>query len=87
VHSTLTSKRASRRIEGGGVDAEGMRAIWDGLDSCWEEFDSLRRSFGSGNIVGEVDLQVERFVSGWQVGAHLFGQQHCNLTSSPLGGI
>ncbi|KAF5372942.1 hypothetical protein D9758_001674 [Tetrapyrgos nigripes] len=68
VHSILTSKRAVRRMEaGGGVDAEGMRGIWDGLDSCWEEFDSLRRSFGGGNIGAEVDVQVERFVSGWQI--------------------
>jgi len=49
-----------------------MRDIWDGLESCWEEFESLRRSFGGGVIAGEVDVQVERFVSGWQVRVQYF---------------
>ncbi|KAK7440186.1 hypothetical protein VKT23_017129 [Stygiomarasmius scandens] len=93
VHSVLTSRRAARRIEEGrGIDAEGMRDIWDGLDSCWEEFESLRRSFGGGVIAGEVDVQVERFVSGWQI--FIFEchniireslKQHTSRPSSPAG--
>ncbi|THV07898.1 hypothetical protein K435DRAFT_788229 [Dendrothele bispora CBS 962.96] len=95
VHSVLTGKRAGRRIqEAGGIDAEGMRDIWDGLESCWEEFESLRRSFGGDVMAGEVDVQVERFVSGWQI--FIFEchniireslKQYTSRPSSPAGNL
>jgi hypothetical protein len=67
VHTVLTGVKAARRAEeGGGVDAEGMREIWEGLDQCWEDFEAIRR--GTGNtLVADVDIQIERFVSGWQI--------------------
>ncbi|KIK63625.1 hypothetical protein GYMLUDRAFT_83637 [Collybiopsis luxurians FD-317 M1] len=71
VHAILTGAKAARRAEeGGGIDAEGMRDVWEGLDRCWEEFEAVRRSTGAspgGTIMGDVDIQVERFVSCWQI--------------------
>ncbi|KAF9072918.1 hypothetical protein BDP27DRAFT_1319641 [Rhodocollybia butyracea] len=71
IHAVLTGVKATRRIEeGGGVDAEGMREVWEGLDRCWEEFEAIRRgsnaSAGS-SMAGDADIQIERFVSGWQI--------------------
>ncbi|KAF5391806.1 hypothetical protein D9757_001781 [Collybiopsis confluens] len=68
VHANLTGVKAARKAEEGrGIDAEGMRDIWEGLDRCWEEFEAVRRSASSSAGVGDVDVQVERFVSGWQI--------------------
>ncbi|GAW06275.1 fungal zn -cys binuclear cluster domain protein [Lentinula edodes] len=62
---------ASRTAElGGGVDAEGMREVWEGLDSCWDEFEALRRGISTsagGSMLGDVDIRTERFVSCWQI--------------------
>lgn len=72
VHAYLTGAKAARRAEeGGGIDAEGMREIWEGLDRCWEEFEAVRRgtSPGAGGAVAADDIQIERFVSCWQVSA------------------
>lgn len=65
MHRVLTGGKASRKVEeGGGVDGEGIREIWRGLHRCWEEFESVKRP---GGIDNEVDGQVERFASAWQV--------------------
>ncbi|KAJ4488457.1 hypothetical protein J3R30DRAFT_3435911 [Lentinula aciculospora] len=71
IHAVLTGVKATRRAEvGGGFDAEGMREVWEGLDRCWEEFEVVRRgtriSVG-GSVVGDADIQTERFVSCWQI--------------------
>jgi len=70
IHMILTGVKAARRAEdGGGIDAEGMREIWEGLDRCWEEFESVRRGTSAatgGAVVGD-DIQIERFVSCWQI--------------------
>lgn len=47
--------------------------MWEGLERCWEEFESLRRGGGTGGgsgggvggLGGKED--VERFVGGWQI--------------------
>ncbi|KAJ8584584.1 hypothetical protein M405DRAFT_866094 [Rhizopogon salebrosus TDB-379] len=47
-----------------------FRQIWDGLERCWEDFESLRREAGGTGTVGGGFIHgedVERFVSGWQV--------------------
>lgn len=70
VHAVLTGARAAQRAEGGGgVDAEGMREVWEGLERCWDEFEGVRRGAGGG---GADAGDVERFVSGWQVGCGFF---------------
>lgn len=64
VHAVLTGPKASRRAdEHGLVDAHGMREIWEDLDHCWREFDSLRRL--SMNELPALD--VEEFTSAWQI--------------------
>ncbi|KAJ3774794.1 hypothetical protein EV361DRAFT_877488 [Lentinula raphanica] len=71
IHAVLTGAKATRRVElGGGIDAEGMREIWEGLDRCWEKFEAVRRNTSAsagGSMVGDVDIQTERFVSCWQI--------------------
>ncbi|KAH7869669.1 uncharacterized protein C8R40DRAFT_1058698 [Lentinula edodes] len=71
IHAVLTGAKASRTAElGGGVDAEGMREVWEGLDSCWDEFEALRRGISTsagGSMLGDVDIRTERFVSCWQI--------------------
>lgn len=71
IHSTLTSPRARQRIESGGaIHKEAVIEIWDELESCWANFETLRRSpSGVGAAGGDLirGEDVERFVSGWQV--------------------
>ncbi|KAJ7443856.1 hypothetical protein FB451DRAFT_1149544 [Mycena latifolia] len=62
VCAVLTGTRATYRAhEGGGVDAEGMRNIWDGLEQCWDAFEGLRNRPAS--LAGESQM----FISGWQI--------------------
>jgi hypothetical protein len=47
-----------------------FRQIWDGLERCWEDFESLRHKAGGIGTVGGSLIHgedVERFVSVWQV--------------------
>ncbi|KAJ4479505.1 hypothetical protein C8R41DRAFT_843688 [Lentinula lateritia] len=71
IHAVLTGAKASRTAElGGGVDAEGMREVWEGLDTCWDEFEAIRRGISTsagGSMLGDVDVWTERFVSCWQI--------------------
>ncbi|KAJ7261330.1 hypothetical protein B0H12DRAFT_1013547 [Mycena haematopus] len=61
VYVVLTGTRASRRAqEGGGVDAEGMRNVWDGLEQCWEDFAALRCR---PNLPDDFHM----FISAWQL--------------------
>ncbi len=65
VHAVLTGAKAARKAEeGAGVDGEGMREVWEGLERCWGEFEELKRPNG---MESETDAQVERFASAWQV--------------------
>ncbi|KAK0197559.1 hypothetical protein F5146DRAFT_1015875 [Armillaria mellea] len=65
VHAVLTGAKAARKAEeGAGVDGEGMREVWEGLERCWGEFEELKRPNG---MESETDAQVERFASAWQI--------------------
>ncbi|KAJ7771697.1 hypothetical protein B0H16DRAFT_1660677 [Mycena metata] len=61
VYVVLTGTRAARRAQdGGGVDAEGMRNVWDGLEQCWEDFEVLRRR-------PDLAEDFHMFISAWQI--------------------
>ncbi|KAF7295332.1 Zn(2)-C6 fungal-type domain-containing protein [Mycena indigotica] len=61
VYVVLTGPRAARQAqEGGGIDAEGMRNIWDGLEQCWEDFESLR-------CRTDLDEESYLFITAWQI--------------------
>jgi hypothetical protein len=61
VYVVLTGTRAARRAQdGGGVDAEGMRNVWDGLEQCWEDLEALRRR-------PDLPEDFHMFISAWQV--------------------
>jgi len=63
VHAVLTGPKATRRAEEHGlIDAHGMREIWEDLDHCWKQFDTMRS--GSGE---QESLHLEQFVSAWKV--------------------
>jgi hypothetical protein len=77
VHSVLTGPKASRRAEEHGlVDAHGMREIWEDLDHCWREFDSMRRR----NMNEQPVADVEQFTSAWQVGSFIASHHQDQLT-------
>lgn len=62
VYVVLTGTRAARRAqEGGGVDAEGMRNVWDGLEQCWEDLEALRRR------PAPLAQNFHMFISAWQI--------------------
>lgn len=71
IHSTLTGPRARRRTGSGiAVPREAVREIWDSLERCWDNFETLRRNpSGVGATGGDIirGEDVERFVSGWQI--------------------
>lgn len=71
IHSTLTCSRARRRIESGvPIRKEAVIEIWDNLECCWDNFETLRHNpSGVGAAGGDLvrGEDVERFVSGWQV--------------------
>ncbi|KAJ7470289.1 hypothetical protein FB451DRAFT_331660 [Mycena latifolia] len=62
VYVVLTGTRAARRAqEGGGVDAEGMRNVWDGLEQCWEDLEALRHR------PAPLAEDFHMFISAWQI--------------------
>lgn len=71
IHSTLTGPRARWRSESGvAIRKEAVVEIWDDLERCWDNFETLRRNpSGVGAAGGDLmrGEDVERFVSGWQV--------------------
>ncbi|KAG2752167.1 hypothetical protein P692DRAFT_20798530 [Suillus brevipes Sb2] len=71
VHAVLTGPRARRRTDAGvAIREDSLVEIWDRLERCWEDFESLRRGAGGIGTVGGGLVRgedVERFVSGWQV--------------------
>ena len=71
IHSTLTGPRARRQIESGvAIHKEALVEIWDNLERCWDNFETLRHNpSGVGAAGGDLirGEDVERFVSGWQV--------------------
>ncbi|KAF7311550.1 Zn(2)-C6 fungal-type domain-containing protein [Mycena kentingensis (nom. inval.)] len=61
VYVVLTGSHAARRAQdGSGLDAEGMRAIWDGLEHCWDELEALRHR-------GDLAEDFHMFITGWQI--------------------
>ncbi|KAG8217340.1 hypothetical protein J3R82DRAFT_5435 [Butyriboletus roseoflavus] len=71
IHYTLTGPRARRRAESGiAIRKEAVSEIWDNLEHCWDNFETLRRNpSGVGAAGGDLmrGEDVERFVSGWQI--------------------
>ncbi|KAJ7724059.1 hypothetical protein DFH07DRAFT_273891 [Mycena maculata] len=62
IYVVLTGGRAARRAQdGGGVEAEGMRNVWDGLEQCWEDFEALRRR------PTDLSEDFHMFISTWQI--------------------
>ena len=71
IHRVLTGPRARQLAtgRGGSLNIEDMRAIWDGLHRCWDEFESARESGLWNGAVDEICplLDVDVFASGWQI--------------------
>lgn len=71
IHSTLTDPRARKRIGSRiAIVKEALTEIWDNLERCWDDFETLRRNppgvgAAGGDLIRGED--VERFVSGWQI--------------------
>ncbi|KAG6874282.1 hypothetical protein C0995_001507 [Termitomyces sp. Mi166 len=76
VHYVLTGPKATRRAEEHGlIDAHGMREIWEDLDICWKQFDSMRRS-------DQESAGLEQLVSAWQI--YIFECRKSYLSMSHL---
>ena len=77
IHTVLTGPKA-RRCPADSLDENGLRDIWEGLEKCWDEFESVRRSgLGAGSVsIGPMD--VDRFVSSWQI--FIFECREYNVT-------
>lgn len=88
IHSTLTGPRARRRTDSGvAIPKEAVTEIWDNLERCWDNFETLRRNpSGVGAAGGDLirGEDVERFVSGWQI--FIFGcfNAICEALPNPL---
>lgn len=66
IHTVLTGPKA-RRHHVDGLDEDGLRDAWEGLERCWDEFEAVRRNgIGAGGISFALE-DVDRFVSSWQV--------------------
>ncbi|KAG1726617.1 uncharacterized protein EDB91DRAFT_1165921 [Suillus paluster] len=53
VHAVLTGPRARRRTDAGvAIREDSLMEIWDGLEQCWEDSESLRRGVGGISTVG-----------------------------------
>lgn len=71
IHAVLTGPKARQFAtdHGGFLKVEDMSAIWNGLHTCWDEFEGARDSgLWNGGVdelcpAGDVDM----FVSGWQI--------------------
>lgn len=67
----MTSRHARQRLESGAaINEKAVTEIWDELERCWGDFETLRRNpVGVGAAGGDLirGEDVERFVSGWQV--------------------
>ena len=62
INKALTGPAAKRRRH---VDGNLVKAAWEALESCWEEFDSLRslspvQPYSS-------DDEIIRFADGWKI--------------------
>lgn len=66
IHAVLTGPKA-RRIHVDSLDEDGLRDVWEGLERCWDEFETVRRTgIGAGGVNFALE-DVDRFVSTWQV--------------------
>lgn len=61
INSALTGPKAQLRDQ---VNEEKLKAAWEALERCWEEFDGLLQVQQVGILQKE---DSERFVSGWKV--------------------
>jgi hypothetical protein len=60
------------------VEAGAVKQAWEALESCWEEFESLRHVSTSYTPYASED-EVIRFSDGWKI--FLFEAQNVILTS------
>lgn len=67
IHSILTGPKAARRAEEHNlIDAHGMREIWNDLDRCWREFDTIRCN-ASTNEDSASRCDTERYACAWMI--------------------
>ncbi|KAF6765052.1 hypothetical protein DFP72DRAFT_1058868 [Ephemerocybe angulata] len=67
IHGVLTGPKATRRAEEHNlIDAHGMREIWNDLDRCWSEFNTIRRN-ASANDDSASRCDTERYACAWQI--------------------
>ncbi|KAH7909713.1 hypothetical protein BJ138DRAFT_1010277 [Hygrophoropsis aurantiaca] len=70
IHAVLTGPKARLRADAGvALREDSLTEIWEGLEHCWDDFETLRHgaagvAISGGLIRGE---DIERFVSSWQV--------------------
>jgi len=62
INKALTGPAAKRRRH---VDTGAVKAAWEALESCWEEFDSLR-SLSPVQTYSSQD-EIIRFADGWKI--------------------
>lgn len=62
INKALTGPSAKRRQH---VDPEAVKAAWEALEACWEEFDSLR-VMSPVESYSTVD-EIIRFADGWKI--------------------
>ena len=63
VHDLLTGRDARQRAERRcPIDSDAMQQIWEGLDSCWNDFSAFRRT-----AIGIAPEEVERYIASWQI--------------------
>ena len=74
VHSALTSTKARNRQD---VDVKKLKQAWESIETCWEEFESLRQL----GLLGILTVEdADMFVDGWKV-----RDFDSNMVISPLG--
>ncbi|KAF8590449.1 hypothetical protein K439DRAFT_87429 [Ramaria rubella] len=61
VNSALTGAKARTRQD---VDGIKLKAAWEAIEKCWEEFESLRELGLLGILTVE---EADRFVDGWKI--------------------
>ncbi|WVQ99298.1 hypothetical protein IAU59_006430 [Kwoniella sp. CBS 9459] len=63
INKALTGPAAKRRT---GVNADLVKEAWEALERCWEDFDQLKYTAGSGPSYAQGD-EVIRFADGWKI--------------------
>ncbi|KAI0831185.1 hypothetical protein BC628DRAFT_1311765 [Trametes gibbosa] len=62
IHAALTGPKARQQeLE---LNEDKLQAVWDALETCWRQLESLRQASSCGYVKPE---DIERFVDGWQI--------------------